>query len=156
MRNYKMRTVREAGEADAADIAALESIIFPDPWTENGIRETVRSGRAAVTGAWSGRELIGYAILYTVLDEGEIARIAVASSYRRQGVAGLLFGQVLKICGDRGIVRLMLEVKESNVSAVSFYEKCGFTMDGVRKGYYSNPREDAILMSLHVPEGRVL
>ncbi len=128
--------------------------LIPGQKTVSGRR--CEAAERRVTGAWSGRELIGYAILYTVLDEGEIARIAVASSYRRQGVAGLLFGQVLKICGDRGIVRLMLEVRESNVSAVSFYEKCGFTMDGVRKGYYSNPREDAILMSLHVPEGRVL
>lgn len=144
-----MRTFRKMHSDDAADIAALEKEIFSDPWTENGIRETLLGNGTAVLGVWNDMELIGYVILYYVLDEGEIARIAVKPSYRRQGVAGQLFGRIRKMCRDRGIVRLMLEVREGNEAAISFYRKCGFTKDGVRKGYYVNPKEDAILMSKH-------
>lgn len=148
-----MWTLRKAGENDAADIAALEETIFPDPWTQNSIRETLLQSNTEVSCVWNDRELIGYVILYYVLDEGEIARIAVKSSYRRQGAAGQLLEQVLRVCKDKGIVRLMLEVRESNEAAVSFYKKHGFTEDGARKGYYTNPREDALLLSMRVEIG---
>lgn len=139
--------IREIKENDAVDIAALERDIFPDPWTEKGIAETLSQKNTVLLGAWKNRALAGYVILYYVLDEGEIARIAVESSCRRQGAAGCLLGRIRDICVSRGITRLMLEVRESNTAAVSFYKRHGFTEDGVRKAYYSNPREDAILMS---------
>ncbi len=142
-----MWTIRDAKESDAAGIAALEKEIFSDAWSENAVRETLLKCDTAVLGAWEGTKLIGYAILYCVLDEGEIARIAVAPSRRRQGVAGRLIDQVLKICGGRRIVRLMLEVRASNKAARSFYRKYGFREDGIRRGYYAAPKEDAILMS---------
>lgn len=143
-----MWALRKAGKEEAADIAVLEEEVFPDPWTQNSVRETLLQRNTEVFCAWKGRELIGYVILYYVLDEGEIARIAVKSSYRRQGAAGQLLEQALRACRDKGIVRLMLEVRESNETAVSFYRKHGFTEDGVRKGYYTNPKEDALLMSM--------
>lgn len=142
-----MWVLRDAGKQDAARIAALEREIFQDPWTENGIRETLCQNNTAVIGAWKDGKLAGYVILYYVLDEGEIARIAVDSQNRRQGVAGLLFERVLEVCGCRGIARLMLEVRESNEVAIAFYRKCGFTRDGLRRGYYEKPKEDAVLMS---------
>lgn len=142
-----MWVLREAGGQDAARIAALESEIFPDPWTENGIRETLCQNNTAVIGAWKDGKLAGYVILYYVLNEGEIARIAVDAQNRRQGAAGLLFERALEVCGDRGIERLMLEVRESNEVAIAFYRKCGFTRDGLRRGYYEKPKEDAVLMS---------
>lgn len=143
-----VREVRKEQEADIADIAALERRIFPDPWTEKGIGETLSQRGTVVLGIWKGSAMAGYVILYSVPDEGEIARIAVEPSFRRQGAAGCLLKELAKLCAERGIARLMLEVREGNAAAVSFYKKNGFTEDGRRKGYYSNPCEDAILMSL--------
>lgn len=145
--------IREVREHDIADVAALEKDIFPDPWTESGIRETLRQKNTILLGAWKNGIMIGYVILYYVLNEGEIARIAVGRSHRRQGCAGYLFERLRDICGGKGITRMMLEVRESNAAAVSFYKKYGFTEDGVREKYYRNPCEDAILMSVET-DGR--
>lgn len=142
--------IREIRENDIADIAALERDIFPDPWTERGIRETWCQKNTLLLGAWKNGVMTGYVILYYVLDEGEIVRIAVSRSRRRQGAAGRLFERLRDICEGKGITRLMLEVRISNKAAVSFYKKYGFTEDGVRKDYYDNPCEDAILMSRNI------
>ncbi len=140
-------SARRIEEDDAADLAALEREIFPDPWTHDGIKETLRQEHTALLGIWKDGAVIGYVILYYVLDEGEIARIAVEPSCRRQGAAGYLLLQLEELCMDKGIRRLMLEVRRSNSAAISFYKKHGFIEDGVRKGYYADPCEDALLMS---------
>ena len=76
-----------------------------------------------------------------------IARIATAPSMRRQGAAGQMFQELVAFCEEQQITRIMLEVREGNEAARRFYEKCGFTEDGIRKNYYENPQENAILMS---------
>lgn len=139
--------IRRIEEKDASDLAVLERKIFPDPWTENGIKETLSQDYTVLLGVWKDSVIAGYVILYFVLDEGEIARIAVEPSCRRQGAAGYLLVRLEKLCTDTGIRKLMLEVRRNNTAAISFYKKYGFTEDGVRKGYYTNPYEDAILMS---------
>lgn len=144
---WRICEVQSGWANEIADVAALERHIFSDAWTENGIRETLYQENGIVLSIWKGEFLAGYVILYYVLDEGEIARIAIDSACRRQGVAGRLLERLSKICEVKGIRRLMLEVRTSNEAAISFYKKSGFTEDGVRKGYYTNPCEDAILMS---------
>lgn len=94
--------------------------------------------------------LLGYVIFYYVLDEGEIARIATAPAYRRQGVAAKLLGKMRTFSREQEITRWLLDVRMSNEPAIHFYEASGFTRDGVRKNFYANPAEDAILMSCEV------
>ena len=94
--------------------------------------------------------LVGYLIVYYVLEDGEIARIAVESDFRRNGVASRLLKELAFICADNGVNKLLLDVRESNESAKAFYKKKGFVLDGVRKNYYTNPTENAILMSLEL------
>lgn len=144
---WRICEIQYGQEKEISDLAALEGRIFSDAWTENGIRETLRQNHTLALGIWKGESFAGYVILYYVLDEGEIARIAVDSAYRRQGAARALFGQLAVICKEKGIGRLMLEVRQGNQAAVSFYRKCGFTVDGIRKAYYTEPCEDAVLMS---------
>ena len=100
--------------------------------------------------AWNSRVLVGYLIVYYVLEDGEIARIAVESDFRRKGVASRLLKELAFICTDNGVNKLLLDVRESNESAKAFYKKKGFVLDGVRKNYYTNPTENAILMSLEL------
>lgn len=147
---WRICEIRYGQEKETAALAALESRIFPDAWTENGIRGTLRQNHTSVLGIWKGESFAGYVILYFASDEGEIARIAVEPAYRRQGAARRLFGRTLEICREKGIVRLMLEVRQGNQAAVSFYRKCGFSADGIRKAYYTNPCEDAVLMSKEI------
>jgi len=134
-----MFCIRRMREEDLADVARLEKEIFSDPWSENAIRESLEDG-----------VLVGYLIVYYVLEDGEIARIAVESDFRRNGVASRLLKELAFICADNGVNKLLLDVRESNESAKAFYKKKGFVLDGVRKNYYTNPTENAILMSLEL------
>lgn len=144
---WMIRKISKEQERDIAALAALEKSIFPDAWTSKGITETLRQDHTMALGIWKEGFFAGYVILYYVLDEGEIARIAVDPSCRRQGAAGRLFCQLEEICKEKEIGRLLLEVRRSNKGAISFYQKRGFTEDGIRKGYYTSPCEDAVLMS---------
>lgn len=129
------------------ETARLEAEIFSDAWSENSIRETASQPHAVIFGEWEGDSLLGYLIFYFVIDEGEITRIAVAPGNRRQGVGGRLLRQADEFCAEHGIRRMLLDVRESNVSAREFYARHGFSQDGIRKKFYTNPQEDAILMS---------
>lgn len=133
-------------EKDLEELAALEQEIFPDPWSKKGLEETLGQPGAVIFGVWEEEILAGYVIFYYVPDEGEIARIGVARPFRRRGAAGMLFERLLMFCAERGVEKLFLEVRESNAPARAFYRKCGFKENGIRKKFYTNPSEDAILM----------
>lgn len=89
----------------------------------------------------------GFLILSTVLDEAEILEVAVSENLRRCGLGSELMEEVLDWCRKNGISHIFLEVRESNFPARGYYKKYDFAEDGVRKNYYHNPVEDAVLMS---------
>lgn len=133
-----------------SQIAALESEIFPDPWSEKSIEETLENPQARIWAIISSQALLGYVIFYYVLDEGEIARIATSPEHRRQGLAARLLEKMRAFSHEQNITRWLLDVRKSNEPAIHFYEAAGFVRDGVRKNFYANPAEDAILMSCEV------
>lgn len=145
-----MTEIRRINENDIEAIATLETGIFPDPWSVKSIKETYENKSALILGAYQEETLIGYVIFYYVLDEGEIARIAVSPAYRRQGVADKIFTGLLDFCVEKNIERILLDVRISNEAAISFYRKLGFADDGIRKDFYDNPKEHALLMSVDV------
>lgn len=145
-----MIDVHEISENDIEAVVALEAEIFPDAWSIKSVKETHEQKHALVLGAYKEETLIGYVIFYYVLDEGEIARIAVSPCWRRQGVGEKIFDGLLAFCTEKGIERILLDVRMSNEPAQQFYRKSGFTEDGVRKNFYDNPKEDALLMSMDV------
>ena len=142
-----MLIVRNMIESDVEAIASMESAVFSDAWTANSIRDTYNQPQAFIVTAEVDGKIAGYCIVYFVLDEGEIARIAVSHSFRRKGVGRKLLEHVETICAEKGIVRLMLDVRESNESARSFYKNFAFEEDGIRKNFYEEPKENAVLMS---------
>ena len=150
-----------------SQIAALESDIFPDPWSEKSIRDTLENPQARIWAIISRQaplqscastapehagkpQLLGYVIFYYVLDEGEIARIATSLQHRRQGLAVRLLEKMRAFSYEQNITRWLLDVRISNETAIHFYKAAGFAKDGVRKNFYANPPEDAILMSCEV------
>lgn len=142
-----MFSIRRMRREDVADVAKLERKIFNDAWSEKAIQETLEQKQTMTLLAYEDKRLIGYVILYFVLEEGEIARIAVEDAYRRQGVASKMLSELEYLCEDNGVNKLLLDVRESNETARRFYERQGFVRDGIRKNYYSDPVEDGILMS---------
>lgn len=130
-------------------VVALEQICFPsDPWSESVYRAALDNPAVGILLA-RGEDgaLLGYAVLSTVLDEGNLDNIAVAPEARRNGIADALLS-ALTAFGREHLARLMLEVRASNAPAIALYEKHGFAAVGRRKHYYDAPREDAILMTL--------
>lgn len=150
MESDKMIEISEADFQELPKIAALEREIFPDAWSLKSLEETWKQKNSAIFVAKTKEGMAGYLIFYYVLEEGEIARIATAHSVRRQGVAGQMFRKLLDFCQEQQITRIMLEVRENNEAARRFYGKSGFTKDGIRRNYYENPKENAVLMSVNL------
>ena len=92
-------------------------------------------------------EVVGFAGLQQVLDEGYITNIAVAESCRRQGLGRAMLSALVDHCRENGAAFLTLEVRQSNAAAISLYESMGFLPEGLRKNFYRQPTEDAILMT---------
>ena len=136
-----------AGRDEFEAIADLERMIFSDAWSYESIEKAFHQKQVFVLTAKYSEKVIGYCVVYYALDQGEIARIAVHPKYREAGVGGRLFAEVQKQCLKRGIGQLFLEVRESNQAAISLYRKFGFAVDGIRKDFYTDPFEHAVVMS---------
>lgn len=139
--------VRELKVEDSAAVAEMEQQIFSDPWSEKSVMETVQQKQSVCFAAEKAGHLLGYLLAYHAVDEAEIARIAVQKEARRQGAAGKLMQALEHYCEEHKMEKLLLDVRESNEAARSFYTKNGFVEDGIRQGFYTNPSEDAVLMS---------
>lgn len=139
--------VRELKVEDSAAVAEMEQQIFSDPWSEKSVMETVQQKQSVCFAAEKAGHILGYLFVYHAADEAEIARIAVQKEARRQGAAGKLMQALEHYCEEHKMEKLLLDVRESNEAARSFYTKNGFVEDGIRQGFYTNPSEDAVLMS---------
>ena len=140
-------SIRQMKVEDAAAIAEMEHQTFSDAWSEKAILDTLRNPKTICLVAEKIGKIVGYCIVYTADDEADIARIAVLKESRRFGIASELIHALDVICWENQIQIIMLDVRVSNDDARAFYEKHGFTQDGIRENYYKNPIEDAILMS---------
>ena len=145
-----MPIIRKMRASDVDAVAELEQQIFRDAWTGKGIMDTLQSKQAFLLVA-EEEAVLGYCIVYYVLDEGEIARIAVGEPFRKRGVGQAMLHAVEEICRSLGVTRLLLDVRESNETARKFYTVFGFKVDGIRKNFYDFPKEHAVLMSKDIP-----
>lgn len=128
--------------------AEIERLCFSDPWSEKMLAEHLANPCSLTLAAVgdTGR-LLGYVGLLAVVDEGYITNVAVRPDCRRQGVASSLL-QALEARGRaRNLTFLTLEVRQSNAPARALYEKLGYVQAGMRRNYYENPREDAVIMT---------
>lgn len=140
-------TVREATGTDIPALCALEAECFSLPWSEKAFEDFFANGCSHCLVAEMDSKVIGYVGMNLISGDGEITNLAVTESARGRGVATCLIGA---LCLTDGLQKLMLDVRVSNVPARSLYEKCGFSVDGIRKNFYSHPREDAVLMSREI------
>ena len=128
-------------------IAALERECFSTPWTETMLNDALFDPQASFIVAEDEEgNILGYAGLHVIVDEGYIDNVAVRPSCRRMGIADRLLDVFVRF-GQANLAFLTLEVRPSNTAAVALYEKNGFREAGRRKGYYDNPKEDALLLT---------
>lgn len=146
--------IRRSIPKDSNEIAAAEQKIFSDPWCEKDITSLISTAGGMCYTALSGGKLIGYLIGRQISPEGEIYRIATLPEYRRRGVAYRLLDYTVKCEHGRGLENLFLEVREHNTPARRLYKSYGFREIGVRKNYYKNPDDNAIIM-LHSHEADI-
>lgn len=147
-REKKAQTVvREAVMEDAAAIAEMEHQIFTDAWSEKAVLDTINQKNTICLAAEKAGRLIGYLLAYAAADEAEIARIAIVKEFQRQGAGRALILGLETVCEANNISKLLLDVRESNEAARTFYTNMGFQEDGIRQRFYENPQEDDILMS---------
>ena len=139
--------VRKMEAGDAAAVAEIEYQSFPDPWSQKGVLETIDNPQAICLAAEKAGRVMGYLLAYTAADEAEIARIAVIREQQKQGIGRKILDILIDICREKKIRKLMLDVRKSNEGAKAFYTKAGFVEDGIRRGFYAKPQEDAVLMS---------
>lgn len=146
--NMKVQIVPMNGD-HLDEVAELERVCFPDPWSRNMLKEELENDLAAFLVALDEQGAVaGYAGLQVVLDEGNILNVAVRPDCRRQGVAGQLLEVFLNFAKGNRLSFLTLEVRASNYPAIALYGSRGFRGVGRRKNYYEHPREDAVIMTL--------
>lgn len=165
---------------DIAQISGMEQEFFSTPWSEASIghyaqagntifivartKEPYLEGPGPVPSETSGsplrntddlpRKVAGYAALLCAADEGNLVSIGVRREYRRMGIATELLDILYGLAAQRGVASINLEVRESNLPAIRFYEKEGFERTGKRPGFYRNPTEDALLYIRQLQEDK--
>lgn len=139
--------IREMKAEDAAAVAEIEYQTFSDHWSQNAVLDTLSNPQTVCLLAEKAGKAAGYLLAYLAGGEAEIARIAVPEGLKRQGIGKKLLQLLEETCKERQVGRLLLDVRESNREARAFYQKMAFQEDGVRKGFYQSPAEDAVLMS---------
>ena len=148
--------IRQAGPADTTDIFEIEKLCFPDPWSKDSIRyELEENEKAFYLVAEHSGKVVGYMGLWWILDEGHITNVAVRPGYRNRKIAEGILRVMLEHTIGAGILHHTLEVRRDNQPAINLYEKFGFEVDGVRKGYYQFDGEDALIMWRHATDEEI-
>lgn len=141
-----MISIRAMREQDVEAVAALEEQIFSMPWSRQGFSDALNQEGTVFLVAEENERILGYVGMYLALDEGEITNVAVAFESRQRGIGGQLIAELRKEAAQRGVERMVLEVRVSNENAIHLYEKNGFAKQGIRRGFYEKPKEDAYIM----------
>jgi ribosomal-protein-alanine N-acetyltransferase len=134
-------------QSDVSEVAALQAETFTNPWSAESIRwEMANTDVARVYVLRADGVLAAFCACWVILDELHINSLAVAPARRRQGLATRLLRDVFRAARAEGVTKATLEVRRSNEAALGLYVALGFSVEGVRKDYYQQPREDALVL----------
>ena len=141
--------LREMLIDDLEQVMEIERELFHVPWTREGFFTFLTREDAMFLVVEEKEQILGYCVLLMVLDEGDITNVAVRRDRQKEGIGNFLMESLIRLAAERGVTTIHLEVRVGNDRAIRLYERNGFTRDGIRKGYYSDPIEDALLMTRH-------
>lgn len=149
-----MMKITEMKQCHVAQVAQLEARCFSDPWSEQSIASELPNDLSFWLVAEEDGVVVGYIGSQTVFPESDMMNVAVHPDYRRRGIGAILVEALIAQLRIWDCKSLTLEVRASNESAIALYEKLGFEQAGLRKNYYRNPKEDALIMrKLLYPQG---
>lgn len=143
-----MYTITELEYKDLDSIEALELLCFSCPWSRQAFEDELNNPLATYLVVRESNNIIAYGGVWIIAGEGHITNIAVHPDFRRQGIAAMVLKRLFEMARQNRLELLTLEVRKNNLAARGLYEKHGFIKVGERRGYYSLPNDDAVLMTL--------
>jgi len=142
--------LRRMTDRDINAVWEIEAATFSTPWTASTFRSLLHRAPVELLVGERDEQLVGYAVLWCIADEGELANIAVRKDLRGEGLGREFLEQVVDVARGRGVLSLYLEVRPSNAAAAHLYAQQGFEEVGLRRDYYSKPTEDARVLRLRI------
>jgi ribosomal-protein-alanine N-acetyltransferase len=141
-------SIRRMTQRDLQEVLAIEEASYPVPWSRRAFETEIGASHAFpfVLDHSAPAFVLGYVCSWLTLDECHILNIAIHPSFRRIGLASQLIDHLFGMCKDKGIVRCFLEVRVTNNKAIALYRKYGFRVCGLRRRYYADTGEDALIM----------
>ncbi len=131
---------------DLEQVCAIENESFSQPWSKNDFIKSIENEKSIYLVIDIDGIIAGYCGMLGVIDEGQINNVAVKSDFRNKGIGYLMLEKLLEYGKNQNLVSFTLEVRISNIAAITLYHKLGFVDIGIRKKYYEKPKEDALIM----------
>ena len=138
--------VRKMKKEDLVQVCEIEKANFSLPWSEKSFMESMERNDTLFLTALAGEEVAGYLGCYCIDGVGEITNVAVKESMRRQGIGAMLLQTLYEAGESLDTKEFFLEVRESNETAIRLYTREGFVKEGIRKNFYEQPVENAVIM----------
>lgn len=133
------------------DVHKIEEDCFSIPWSEKSFYDELTKNKMAIyIIAKEDDNIIAYGGMWHVINEGHITNVAVKKEHRGKGIGNKIINELINIAREKEMIGITLEVRNSNISAQNLYKKNGFIIEGIRKEYYDDNKEDAILMWKHL------
>ena len=143
--------IRKMRLEDVEAVVDIETEAFSSPWRKETFAGLIdRPSLEVLVMEHADEGVIGYAVLWCILEQGELANVAITPRMRGKGLGSRLLDRVLEVARRRGVEAVYLEVRTSNTRALDLYRRFGFSDVGVRKGYYDHPKEDARILMTRV------
>jgi len=139
--------LRRLEQGDLDTVEEIERASYPTPWSRSMFAAELRKPSSIALGAYREEgELVGYAFVSRYVDAWHVMNIAVSPAFRRRGIASTLLERLFEVTASDPRRGYTLEVRVSNTEAIRLYERLGFESRGIRRGYYTDNREDALIM----------
>ena len=131
---------------DIDGVFEVEKSCFRDYWSKESFQKELKNNLAKYLVAKIDDKVVGFMGIWLVMDEGHITNVGVSPEFRGQKIGDKLVSSMVDLCRENKIVSMTLEVRVSNIVAQNLYKKYGFKLSGIRKEYYSDNKEDAMIM----------
>ena len=142
-------TVQRMNSFNILGVKEISDLSFSSPWSLLSMEKELINKNAIYIVVKLGSKVVAFGGMWIIFDEGHITNIAVHPDFRRNNFGDTVVENLIKIAKDKNIASLTLEVRSSNIAAINLYKKHNFSVEGIRKNYYQNPREDGYIMWNH-------